>query len=126
MRQRIAVIDDDKDLRDLLQIALKIEGFEVSTYPSGDEFLRTRSNTVAPDLYVIDLNLGGLSGAELCTILKSGDGIVAQPLVVLISANPEIQQIAKESQADGWVLKPVTQRELIFKIGSLLSNRAQG
>lgn len=120
MKQRITVIDDDVDLRNLLQIALKIEGFDVQTFSNGDEFLQLRHSKSESDLYIIDINLGGISGTELCTILKADSNLI-KPLVMLISANPEIEQLATDAGADSWILKPVTQKELINRISEILN-----
>ncbi|MBT1703967.1 response regulator transcription factor [Chryseosolibacter indicus] len=120
MKQRITVIDDDFDLRSLLQIALKTEGFDVEAFSNGDEFFQSQSPSGSTDLYIIDINLGGISGTEICKVLKSTNKEV-KPLVLLISANPEIQQLATDAGADSWILKPVTQKELISRVDLLLN-----
>ena len=119
MKERITVIDDDKDLRSLLQIALRIEGFDVVGYANGTEFLEAIKTAEPCSLYVIDINLGGVSGFELCEYLKSFEGTKSS-FVILISANPEVQQLSKEVKADDYLLKPFSQKDLIQKITRLL------
>jgi two-component system, sensor histidine kinase and response regulator len=122
MKGKITVIDDDKDLRSLLQIALRIEGFEVTCYANGGEFMDGINAVEPSDLYVIDINLGGISGFELCQYLKSYK-TTKDSFVILISANPEVQQLSTEVKADDHLLKPFSQKELMTKITNLLSTK---
>lgn len=119
MKGKITVIDDDKDLRDLLQIALRAEGFEVRVYANGDEFLREVRAAGPSDLYVIDLNLGGTSGFEVCKHIKS-IGETKNSRVIMISANPEVQQLTTDACADDYIMKPFSQRDLINRIFGLM------
>lgn len=122
MKGRITVIDDDNDLRSLLQIALRIEGFDVVAYPNGADYLTNADQTDPSDLYIIDINLGGISGFELCQYLKSFNR-TKHASVILISANAEVQQMSDEVKADDYLIKPFTQKELINKIFSLLQRK---
>jgi DNA-binding response OmpR family regulator len=120
MKGRITVIDDDKDLRSLLQIALRIEGFDVIVYANGSEFMAAIEGAEPSDVYIIDINLGGMRGFELCQILKSF-GKTKTSHVILISANAEVQQLSNEARADDYLIKPFTQKELMQKIVKLLN-----
>jgi DNA-binding response OmpR family regulator len=113
----LTVVDDDSDLRNLLQIALSSEGFEVQVFGSGHEMINAFHSSKSSDLYVVDLNLGGISGGEVCNYIKTH---TPSSLVILISANPDLPQTAIESKADGYLFKPFTQRELISKIKMFL------
>jgi DNA-binding response OmpR family regulator len=119
MKGKITVIEDDADLRGLLQTALHLEGFEVQSFSNGDDFLISMKSNPRSDLYVIDINLGGTRGFEICSRIKENTD-TSKSLVILISANPEVQQHARESLADDYMLKPFTQRELVQKITKLL------
>jgi DNA-binding response OmpR family regulator len=121
MKGRVTVIDDDNDLRSLLQIALKLEGFEVNGFANGDEFLLSLAEPATSDLYVIDINLGGLTGFEICRAIRA-KGPTSKKCVILISANPEVQQLANEVGADDYMLKPFSQRDLIKKVAALLKH----
>lgn len=121
MKVRITVIDDDDDLRSLLQIALRIEGYEVMGFANGKEFMETVGTSEPGDLFIIDINLGGISGFELCQYLKSFSSTRNSP-VILISANPEVQQLSVEVGADDYLLKPFTQKNLLNKVVALLKN----
>jgi DNA-binding response OmpR family regulator len=116
MKEKITVIDDDMDLRNLLGLALEMDGFDV-TFSNGVEFMNSFNETSVSGFYIIDVNLGGISGPEICKYLKSFQAI-HNSYVILISANPELHQFADESAADGYLLKPFSQKELLTKIKS--------
>lgn len=118
MITRIAVIDDDEDLRNLLKISLGIHGYEVASYANGQAFLDSFDKNLPADLYIIDLNLGGMSGHELCEHLRLIDS-TKNSVIILISANPEVREHAVEAGADGHLFKPFSQKELIAKIQAL-------
>jgi DNA-binding response OmpR family regulator len=122
MKGRITVIDDDADLRSLLQLTLKMKGFDVSAYANGDEFLSASRRLEPSDLYVIDINLGGITGFEICSYIKS-EMHTFNPVVILISANPEVQELAKLATADDYMLKPFSQKELIERVVALMDRK---
>jgi len=124
MKGKIAVIEDDIDLRSLLHNALRQEGYDVQTYANGDEFLLSSQIEGRSDLYVIDINLGGITGFEICSRIKE-DPESKNAIVILISANPEVQQLARDVHADDYILKPFSQRELIQKIEDFLDGTYQ-
>gem|GEM_PF-5138335 len=109
------------DLRSLLQIALRIEGFEVIAYANGAEFMAVIDEAEPSDVYIIDINLGGMRGFELCQIIKSFSKTKTSR-VILISANAEVQQLTSEVRADDYLIKPFTQKELTQKIVNVLRN----
>jgi two-component system, OmpR family, response regulator MprA len=118
MKGRVTVIDDDLDLRSLLQIALRFEGYQVTTYSNGDEFVREIDIAPSADIYIIDINLGGLTGFDLCKRIKANSS-TKNAYVMLISANPEVQQHAQDSMADDYMLKPFSQKDLMVKLKTL-------
>jgi two-component system, OmpR family, phosphate regulon response regulator PhoB len=115
MKKKLTVIDDDHDLRNLLQIALRNEGYDVTTFSNGREFLDSVADASPAELYIIDINLGGISGYEVCKQLKTIEKTKAKS-VILISANPEVQQLAAEAPADDYLLKPISIKILLDKI----------
>jgi DNA-binding response OmpR family regulator len=122
MKARITVIDDDRDLRSLLQIALRIEGYEVQVFANGRDFLESLDGLEPSEMYIIDINLGGITGYEICQYLKSHDS-TRNSQVILVSANPEVQQYSEEVKSDDYLIKPFSQKELMQRIAKLLANR---
>jgi two-component system, OmpR family, phosphate regulon response regulator PhoB len=121
MNRKITVIDDDSDLRNLLQIALRLEGFEVQIYANGEEFIKSEHAATPASLYVIDINLGGIDGYEICNLLKA-DAKTKGSHVILISANPELPQLAMNARADDYIFKPFSQRDLMQRVSDLLGD----
>lgn len=119
MKKRLIVIDDDNDLRNLLQIALKTEGYEVTSYSNGKEFLDTVDSEPPADLYIIDINLGGLTGYEVCQRMRSSERI-GNKSIILISANPDVQQFASQAAANDYMIKPISLKVLFQKIRDLI------
>src|SRR5687767_2591773 len=100
--KRVFIIEDDDDLRSLLLLCFRNSGFEIRTYENAQQFLQ--DNTVA-DLYLIDVNLPGIDGLQLCKQLKAESRTKEKP-VIMISANPDIAVMAGEACADDFIQKP--------------------
>jgi DNA-binding response OmpR family regulator len=99
-------VDDDGDLLDLVKTMLLSEGFDVAVASNETELFEMIA-AFDPQLVMLDVQLPGLSGAELCEKIKSGPG--AAPMVFLFSAMPRarIEALAREVGADGAVSKPI-------------------
>ncbi len=115
-RRDIVVIEDDRDLRNLMQSILSSAGYEIITYPNGEEVMKGNSSA---SLYVIDMNLGGVSGIDICRYLKSGQG-PNHPTVIIISANPDARRLAMEVCADGTLDKPFKSKHLLTLVKQLM------
>jgi DNA-binding response OmpR family regulator len=115
-RRDIVVIEDDPDLRNLMQSVLSFAGYEIKTYPNGDEVMKANSFA---SLYVIDMNLGGVSGIDVCRHLKSKEG-PTHPTVIIISANPDARRLAMEACADGTLDKPFKSKNLLTLVKQFL------
>lgn len=108
----ITVIEDDVDLNLLIQIALRSKGYEVHSFTDG-----TKITGPPSDLYILDINLGkGITGMDLCRKLKQARAGGKVPVVILISANPDLRKMAMEACADDTLAKPFTTRDLIKKV----------
>ena len=121
MAQSIALVDDDRNIVTSVQMALEAEGFEVRTYPDGDEALRGLTQT-PPDLAVLDIKMPRLNGMELLQRLRQQGGATqAMPVIFLTSKDEEIDEImGLRMGADDYIKKPFSQRLLLERIRSLL------
>jgi DNA-binding response OmpR family regulator len=108
--KKITIVDDDPDLRNILQVVLRSNEYAVEVFQSGEDFLKRYTGT--SDLFIIDINLGGISGIEICNNLKQQAATKDVP-VIIISAHPEIEKLAKEVCADDSLTKPFTQNSLL-------------
>ena len=119
MCKSITVIEDDFDLNSLIQIALRSKGYSVQSFSCGTDITGSPS-----DLYIVDINLGqGMTGMELCKKLKQVPPGSKVPVVILISANPDLRKMAIEACADDTLAKPFAARELLKKVTKHCASR---
>ena len=118
MAQRILVADDDSHSRDLITTILSVHGYEVTATCDGleaqDEIL---SNP--PDLAILDIQMPGLTGTELCQSIKTNLDVSYVP-VMLLSACTDTAQRAQQCGADDYLLKPYSITNLCEKVVQLL------
>lgn len=115
--KKITIVDDDKDLRSLLEVVLKFNQFTVQIFSSAEDFLK--GYDAHTTLFIIDINLGGLSGLQLCEHLKADPDTKFKPIVI-ISAHPDLEALGRKACADAILQKPFSQAVLVQKITELL------
>jgi phosphate regulon transcriptional regulator PhoB len=120
MAQRILVIEDERDIVELLDYTLRKEGFEVRGYGRGKEGLDALRRGPA-DLALIDIMLPDLSGLEVCKLLRADDTLNRLPVIFLTAKGEELDRIlGLEIGADDYVVKPFSPRELVARIKAVL------
>jgi two-component system alkaline phosphatase synthesis response regulator PhoP len=116
----VLVIDDEKDLIELVRYNLEREGFRVIGAGDG-EFGLSLVASEKPDVIVIDLMLPGIDGFEVCRLLRSQSGTSNIPIIMLTAKSSESDRIVGlELGADDYVTKPFSPRELTARIKALL------
>lgn len=103
MKRTILVADDDEGIRDILQILLGREGYTLDLRSGGEDLLT--GNFELPDLFLIDKQLSGINGLDVCRHLKNNPATRHIP-VIMISASPDIAELSKEACADNYLEKP--------------------
>lgn len=122
--QRILVVDDESDIRDLLSYNLKKEGFDVMTAPDGSAAL-TLARQERFDLVVLDLMLPHISGIDVCKLFRSDPKLADLPVLMLTAKGEEIDRvIGLEVGADDYMTKPFSPRELVARIKAILRRTA--
>ena len=118
--QTIVLVDDDRNILTSVSMALEAEGFEVRTYPDGDEALRGLTQRPA-DLAVLDIKMPRLSGMELLQRLRQSPASSRMPIIFLTSKDEEVDEImGLRMGADDYITKPFSQRLLMERIRALL------
>ena len=122
---RLLVVEDEDDLRSLLDRSLERSGFRVRLAEDGREALRIAWSEPV-DLLVLDLMLPGVDGVEVCRRLRADPRTSRIPIVMLTARTEPSDRIAGlEVGADDYVTKPFHVRELVLRIEAVL-RRARG
>lgn len=120
--RHILVVDDDPDLTDLVRELLRGEGHSISVAPTGEraeQMARARN----PDLIILDVDLPGMKGPEVCRRLRE---FSTAPILFLTAASSEADQIVGfNSGADDYVTKPFGPQALLARVRMLLARGAR-
>ena len=123
MRTRIVLIEDEKDIVELVAYNFRKEGFELESYTRGGEgleHLRRRS----ADLLLLDIMLPDLDGFEICRRLRADERLKNLPVIFLTAKGQEIDRVlGLEMGADDYVVKPFSPRELVARVKAVLRRR---
>ena len=117
---RILVIDDDKDILELVEIILLRHGFEILISPKGEETFANVEN-FAPQVILLDVFLAGVNGIDICRELKSNPKTGHIP-VIMYSAHTNKNAIMQQCNANDFLAKPFDINNLIDKIEFQLKN----
>src|SRR4029453_18161323 len=118
--KRILIIEDERDVVDLLTFNLRKAGFAVSTATDGGAGLQA-ARSEKPAFIILDLMLPKMSGLEVCKILKSDPATRQIPIMMLTAKAEEIDRIVGlEFGADDYVPKPFSPREVVLRIGAIM------
>ena len=117
---RVLVVEDDRDIADVLRRSLRMEGYEVRLAGDGEEAL-SESSVFEPDAVVLDLGLPKLDGVEVCRRLRE-DGDV--PILMLTARDGVDDRVeGLDSGADDYLVKPFERAELLARLRALLRRR---
>jgi DNA-binding response OmpR family regulator len=118
--KRIAVVEDESDILDLVSLHLKKEHFSVQGFLNGWGFLRSLENS-APSLVVLDLMLPDIDGFEICRQLRSKQNFSSIPIIILTAQSEETERVlGLELGADDYIVKPFSPRELVARVKAVL------
>lgn len=118
MKKRILVVDDEKDIVDLLRYNLAREGYDVLEAFNGKEALEKAA--ARPDLILLDVMMPVIDGIETCKRLKSDPATSSIPVVFLTARSGEVDEIlGLELGADDYMQKPISPRRVIARVKAL-------
>jgi two-component system alkaline phosphatase synthesis response regulator PhoP len=119
-REKIAVVEDERDILEVIGYNLGREGHRVVTATDGLEALRLIRDE-APDLVLLDLMLPGLDGIELCRRLKADPVTKTIPIIMVTAKGEEADVVLGLGVgADDYVTKPFSPKELVARVKAVL------
>ena len=107
--KHIVLVEDDEPIRFIFQVAFKPDNYCLTSLESGDRIISGEVDV--PDLFILDKQVAGINGLDICRFVKSSDKFKDVP-VIMISADVDIVAQAKEAGADDAIPKPFSLRTL--------------
>jgi len=125
LRKNILVVEDEKDIIEILRYSLEKEGYRVHIAQEGYAAIQL-AEKIIPNLILLDLMLPGLDGSEVCKRLKSEDRLRDVPIIMVTAKAEEGDKIrGLEIGADDYVTKPFSAKELMARVKAHL-RRTEG
>jgi two-component system alkaline phosphatase synthesis response regulator PhoP len=124
-KHKILIVDDEPDIRELIEYNLKKEGYQVFTASNGQEGV-AEAKRVLPDLIILDIMMPKMDGIEACRILRTMNDFKNTFMVFLTARSEEYSEIAGFNVgADDYIAKPIKPRALTSRINAILRRNAQ-
>jgi DNA-binding response OmpR family regulator len=120
MRKKICVIDDEKDILDIIRMNLQDEGYDLFCFSSGEEALH-KLNAVRPDLFILDIMMPGMDGYDFCRRVRAADEYRDIPIIFLSAKSDELDKVlGLELGGDDYMTKPFSVKELKSRVKAVL------
>jgi two-component system phosphate regulon response regulator PhoB len=118
--KKVLIIEDEKDLAELLAFNLEKEGYAATCIHDGKLGLE-RACTDVPDLILLDLMLPGLLGNEVCKGLRKDQRTAHIPIIMITAKGDEIDRVVGfEVGADDYIVKPFSMREVVLRVKAVM------
>lgn len=118
----LLVVDDDDDMLVLFYMAMRAKGYDVEVSRNAETFWEDLFYT-HPDVIILDVHMPGIDGRVLCRRLKEHE-YTAQIPVILLSANADLEHIAIETGANGYIKKPFTPEKVMQEVDRIMGKAA--
>jgi DNA-binding response OmpR family regulator len=123
MAQKILVVDDEENIRDLASLYLAKEGFSVDTAVDGRDAV-ARFSQVQPAMVILDVMMPGMDGFEVCRELRRDYDV---PILMLTARSDDVDKIVGlELGADDYMTKPFNPREMVARVKAILRRSETG
>ena len=120
---RILIAEDERDIRDLINITLGFAGYEVIPTNNGEEAYQAALREI-PDLILLDVRMPRMTGYEVCKLLKEQESTQKIPVIFLSAKGQESEvKTGLEVGAEEYILKPFSPDELVTRIEAILKSK---
>lgn len=120
MSKKVLITDDDPGMQDAFRLIFERAGYETEVLSNANPILEGTAGV--PDIYILDKQLSGVDGLDVCRFLKAQPHTADIP-IIMVSATPDVARLAREACADGFLEKPFQQRELLAMVAELLAEK---
>lgn len=125
MKEQIFVVEDDKNIRELIEYNLNRDGYKVLSADNGDDAIE-RIKRELPSLVILDWMLPGMDGLEVCQILRGDRATRHIPIIMLTAKSEESDMIVGlQMGADDYIPKPFSPKILSARVKAILRRQAQ-
>ncbi len=119
-KRKVIIVDDDRDTRDMLTLALQLEGYEATQAANGLRLISTL-HVDKPDLIVLDVMMSWIDGFELCRSIKKNEQFRDIPVLFLSARkSADDQRRGLEAGAADYFTKPVQVEQLLARVSELI------
>jgi two-component system phosphate regulon response regulator PhoB/two-component system alkaline phosphatase synthesis response regulator PhoP len=120
MKKLIVIVDDEADIRDLVDINLRKNGFDTEAFEDATQLFKFLHSNI-PQLIILDLMLPDADGFDVCKQLRSSSDYAHIPIIMLTAKGEETDRIlGLEFGADDYVVKPFSPRELVARVKAVM------
>jgi len=124
--ETVLVVEDEKDIQDIISYNLTKEGFRTVCVGSGEEAMGAVKSRI-PDIVVLDLMLPGMDGLSVCRQLKTSPSTKDLPVIIATAKGDEADIVkGLEMGADDYVTKPFSPKVLVARVKAVLRRKAAG
>ena len=118
MKKKIILLEDDPGVRDVMELILDLEGYQVESFETVEKLMSRRPEE-SPDLFILDVMLPDGNGIEVCRELKAiGDRVP----ILMMSAHARENDISMSCSADAFIAKPFDINTLINTIAKIINS----
>lgn len=120
MKKKVLIIENDQDIRHIVEFILQEQGFETLSLPEPESLLAIIP--FQPDVILLDEYINSKPGHRLCRQIKQVPALAAIPVIILSTAN-NIELIAEECQANDHIRKPFEVEDMVGKVLRLVDHQ---
>jgi DNA-binding response OmpR family regulator len=114
-QKKVLVVDDDKDIRELMHLILEMEGYAVTELDNGHDVLDA-IQVSRPDVVLLDVMLGDTDGRDICKLLKNDPEMKDIPIIIVSASHGLHTMHEKQCGANDYLAKPFDMNDLISHV----------